>query len=188
MQYQGGTVEKPEENMVNAGILFMFTAWLQSQMSDLIIFSQNRSFIPDFIATPERVPSDFHKKRVEYWEKHFGPVKNEFKEEFSNLLTDAEKKDVEEIYHLRNMIAHAHVSTGRNYMLYRPFGGPKREQRLITDLNLQPVTDQSDPMVLKLEFWRKEVFTNASNLIERFDQICLKKVADHLGVPHGRIR
>lgn len=34
------------------------------------------------------------------------------------------------------MIAHAHVSVGRNYMLYRPFGGPQREQKLITDRSL----------------------------------------------------
>lgn len=181
-------MEKPEENMVNAGILFMFTVWLQNQMSDLIIFSQNKNLIPDFIAVPEKVPSDFLKKRIQYWEKNFGTVKNEFQEEFSSILTDPEKKDVEGIYHLRNMIAHAHVSTARDYMLYRPFGGTPREQKLIEDINLQSVTDQSDPMVLKLEFWRKEVFTNSSNLIKRFDQICLKRVADHLGVPHGRIR
>ena len=67
-------------------------------------------------------------------------------------------------------------------------GGPKREQKLIRDLNLQPIDDQSDPMILMLEFWRKDVFTNASNLIERFDQVCLKRIAGYLGVPHGRIR
>ncbi|WP_137973265.1 hypothetical protein [Pseudomonas sp. F(2018)] len=85
-------MEKPEDNMVKAGILFMFTAWLQGQMSDLIIFSQNKNLLPGFIATPDRVPNEFHKKRVEHWEKHFGPVKNEFKEEFSNLLTEPRRE------------------------------------------------------------------------------------------------
>lgn len=181
-------MEKPEKNMVNAGIVFMFTAWLQGQMSDLIIFKKNPELIPDFIENPKRVPSEFSKLRVEYWEKQFGPVKNEFKEVFSNQLSDAENRDVEEIYHLRNMIAHAHVSVGRDYMLYRPYGGPQREQRLISDLNLQPVDDQSDPIILKIELWRKDVFANASNLVERLDQVTLKKIADNLGVPHGRIR
>ena len=116
-------MDKPEENMVNAGIIFMFTVWLQGQMSDLIIFNKNKHLIPDFIASPKRVPSEFHQIRVVYWEKLFGPVKNEFKEEFADILSNSERKDVEEIYHLRNMIAHAHVSTGRKYMLYRPFGG-----------------------------------------------------------------
>jgi len=181
-------MDRPEENMVNAGIVFMFTAWLQSQMADLIIFSKNRDLIADFISNPKRVPPDFHKIRVQYWEKQFGPVKNEFKEEFSSLLTEAENSDIEEVYHLRNMIAHAHVSIGRDYMLYRPYGGPKREQKLISDLNLQPIEDQSDPMVLKLELWRENIFKNASDLIERLDQGCLKKIANHLGVPHGRVR
>jgi len=181
-------MDKPKENMVNAGIVFMFTAWLQGQMSDLIIFKKNPNLIPEFIENPKRVPSEFHKLRVTYWEKQFGPVKNKFKEVFSDQLSDTENRDIEEIYHLRNMIAHAHVSVGRDYMLYRPYGGSQREQKLISDLDLQPIDDQSDPMVLKIELWRKDKFANASNLIERFDQVTLKKIADNLGVPHGRIR
>jgi len=45
----GGGVEKPEENMVNAGIVFIFTAWLQGQMADLTILSKNKHLIPSFI-------------------------------------------------------------------------------------------------------------------------------------------
>ena len=181
-------MDKPEENMVNAGIVFMFTVWIQSQMSDLIIFKNNPNLIRDFIATSERVPREFHQIRVSYWEKQFGSVKNEFKEVFSDLLTNNEKKDIEEIYHLRNMIAYAHVSVGRDYMLYRPYGGRIREQRLIEALDIQPIDDQSDPMILKIELWRKDRFANASTLIERFEQTTLKGIADNLGVPHGRIR
>ena len=181
-------MDKPEENMVNAGIVFMFIAWLQSQMADLIIFKKNPDLIPDFVANPQRVPKAFHQIRVTYWEKQFGPVKSEFKHVFSEKLTDNEKNDVEGIYHLRNMIAHAHVSVGRDYMLYRPSGGPRREQKLIDDLNLQPIDDQSDPMVLKIALWRKDRFAHASKLIERFDQVTLKKISNSLGVPHGRIR
>lgn len=181
-------MDKPEQNMVNAGIVFMFTAWLQCQMSDLIILKKNPTLIPAFVANPEKVPNDFHKIRVTYWEKYFGTVKNEFQEVFSDLLTDSEKQSVEGIYHLRNMIAHAHVSVGRDFMLYRPSGGAKREQKLIADLNIQPIDDQADPLVLKIEMWRNDEFTNASSLIEHFDQVTLKKIADNLGVPHGRIR
>lgn len=181
-------IDKPNENMVNSGIVFMFTAWVQGQMSDLIIFSKNKHLIAPFVENPKRVPNEFHRIRVQYWEKHFGPVKNEFKEIFSDILTDSEKSDAEEIYHLRNMIAHAHVSGARDYMLYRPSGGQKREEKLIKDLNLQPIEDQSDPLLLKIELWKADVFASASNLMERFDQITLKKVSEHLGVPHGRIR
>lgn len=181
-------MDKPEQNMLNAGIVFMFTAWLQSQMSDLIIFKKNPTLIDDFVANPERVPNDFHKIRVTYWEKLFGVVKNEFQEVFSDQLTDDEKQSVEEIYHLRNMIAHAHVSVGRDYILYRPSGGAAREQKLISDLKLQPIYNQADPMVLNIELWRNDEFTMASRLIESFDQVTIKKIADNLGVPHGRIR
>jgi hypothetical protein len=181
-------MEAPEKNMVNAGIVFMHTAWLQGQMSDLIIFKKNPGLLPNFIENPGRVPPEFHSIRVTYWEKQFGPVKNEFKDAFSDVLTDDEKRDIEEVYDLRNMIAHAHVSIGRDYMLYRPFGGEQREQKLIDDLQLQTTDDQADPMVLKIELWREDRFKNASDLVERIEQITLKKVADSIGVPHSRIR
>jgi hypothetical protein len=86
------------------------------------------------------------------------------------------------------MIAHAHVSIGRNYMLFRPHGGKEKEQRLIEAMELQPVNGQANPMVCKLEFWKRDVFKKASDLIERFDQVCLKRLSTSLGVPHGRIR
>tara|TARA_R110002051_G_scaffold105688_2_gene178744 strand:+ start:386 stop:949 length:564 start_codon:yes stop_codon:yes gene_type:complete len=184
----GVHMETPEKNMVNAGIIFMFTAWLQGQMSDLIIFKNNPNLISDFVKNPTRVPPEFYSIRVSYWEKQFGSVKNEFKEAFSDILADDEKRDVEELYHLRNMIAHAHVSVGRDYMLYRPFGGERREQKLIDDLQLQPIDDQSAPMVLKIELWREDSFKHANDLIERLEQVTLRKVADSIGVPHSRIR
>jgi hypothetical protein len=180
-------MDKPEENMVNAGVIFMSTAWIQGQMADLVIFVNNPDLILDFIKNPARVPAEFHRIRVSYWEKQFGEVKNEFKDTFSNVLTDDEKRDAEEIYHLRNMIAHAHVSVGRDYMLYRP-DSQRRERKLIDDLKLQSIDDQSDPIILKIELWRKDKFQNASNLIGRFEQVTLKKIADSIGVPHGRIR
>lgn len=144
--------------------------------------------ITDFVNNPNRVPPEFHRIRVSYWEKQFGSVKNEFKGSFSDAFTDEEKRDIEELYHLRNMIAHAHVSVGRDYMLYRPFGGVRREQKLIDDLQLKHVDDQSDPMVLKIELWREDRFKYANDLIERFEQVTLRKVADSIGVPHSRIR
>ena len=73
-------------------------------------------------------------------------------------------------------------------MLYRPFGGVRREQKLIDDLQLKHVDDQSDPMVLKIELWREDRFKYANDLIERFEQVTLRKVADSIGVPHSRIR
>ncbi len=108
--------------------------------------------------------------------------------EFKDDLTLEEKQDIEEIYNIRNMIAHAHVSIGRNYMLFRPHGGSKKENYLIDVMKPQPVDDQANPMIFKLEFWRSDIFKTVSDLMERFDQTCLKRLATSLGVPHDRIR
>lgn len=178
----------PEKNMLNAGIIFMFTVWLQGQMSDLVIFKNNPNLISDFVENPACVPPEFHSIRISYWEKDFGSVKNEFKKSFSDVLTDDEKKDIEVLYLLRNAIAHAHVSIGRDYILYRPFRGGRMEQKLIEYFQLQSIDNQSDPMVLKIELWREGRFKEANDLIERIEQVTLKKIADIIGVPHDRIR
>lgn len=157
-------------------------------MSDLIIFKKHPELIPDFVANPKMVPNAFHQKRVAYWEKQFSLVKKEFTNLFSDHLTDKEKSDAEEIYHLRNIIAHAHVSVGRDYMLFRPSGGNEKEKKLIRDLKLQPIEGQADPMILKIELWQKDKLTNASKLIEEFDQVTLKKISGIIGIPHSRIR
>ena len=86
------------------------------------------------------------------------------------------------------MIAHAHVSIGRNYMLFRPHGGTAREGKLIDALEISTFEGQSDPMMVKLEFWKSDVFASFSDLMERTDQVCLKRIAEYLNVPHGRIR
>jgi hypothetical protein len=177
-----------EENIVNAGILFMFSVWLQGQMSDLIILRRNPHLVEPFVASPQRVPKDFHTCRADYWEKQFGAVKAEFLSVFSGDITEPEKQDLDQLYHTRNMIAHAHVSIGRSYMLYRPQGGESREQKLIEAFRIQSIEDQSEPLMLKLEFWKHDLFKELSDLVERFDQVTLKRLADNLGVPHGRIR
>ena len=180
-------VEKPEENLVNAGILFMFSVWLQSQMVDLVIFSKNPNLIGDFVANPDQVPREFHKLRAKYWEKDFSQIKTEFLSAFASTLSGNEVDDIEHVYHLRNMIGHAHVSIARNYMLFRP-GGKKREQAVVDAFKPEPITDQSDPLMFKLEFWKPDKFKAFSDLMERIDQQCFGRVATDLGIPHGRIR
>lgn len=180
-------MEKPEENLVNAGILFMFSVWLQSQMVDLIIFGKNPEFVSNFVANPKHIPGDVHQLRTKYWERDFGQIKTEFLRVFSNKLSSTEIEDVEHVYHLRNMIGHAHVSIGRDYMLFRP-GGAHREKAVLDALKPNPIKDQSNPVMLKLEFWRPDTFKAFSDLMERIDQRCFARLAADLGVPHGRIR
>jgi len=166
----------------------MFSVWLQGQMSDLVILKKNPHLIADFVANPKIVPHAFSEIRVKYWAKQFFTVKEEFKREFTNQLTSDEIQSIEKIYILRNMIAHAHVSIGRNYMLYRPQGGHQKEATLIKVLKPRKVDDKADPPTFKLEFWKSDIFQSISNLIVHFDQVCLERLSKSLGVPHGRIR
>jgi hypothetical protein len=180
-------MDRPEEAMVNAGLIFIFTVWLQGQMSDLVILKKNPDLIADFVADPAKIPLPFRNLRVDYWERQFGDVKRELVEVFSDQLTEQDLSDVDQVYHVRNMIGHAHVSVGRDYMLYRP-GNTRKEKEVLATFNPQPVADQADPVMIKLSFWRPEVFKSLSDQIERLDQVCFARLANSLGVPHGRIR
>ncbi|WP_155616881.1 hypothetical protein [Xanthomonas translucens] len=180
-------MDRPEETMLNAGLIFIYSVWLQGQMSDLVILKKNPDLIADFIANPAKIPAAYQELRVSYWERQFGEVKKDFLEAFSDQLTEQELKEIDEIYHVRNMIGHAHVSGGRDYMLYRP-GNSRKEKEILAALNLQPVPDQANPLIIKLPFGQPEVFKSLSDKIEYLDQVCFAKLAAALGVPHGRIR
>lgn len=173
--------------MVNAGILFMFSVWLQSQMVDLIIAAKHPEIVSDFVANPKRVPQAFSQLRADYWKRDFGQIESELVRAFAGPLTASEVEDIDHVYHLRNMIGHAHVSIGRNYMLYRP-GSERKEQAVLAAFRPEPVADQSSPLMFKLEFWRPEKFKAFSDLMERIDQVCFSRLAEQVGVPHGRIR
>ena len=131
--------------------------------------------------------TSLHQLRAKYWEKDFSQIKTEFLSAFASTLSGNEVDDIEHVYHLRNMIGHAHVSIARNYMLFRP-GGKKREQAVVDAFKPEPITDQSDSLMFKLEFWKPDKFKAFSDLMERVDQQCFDRVAADLGVPHGRIR
>lgn len=180
------SMEIAEINIQRAGEFFMYSIWLQGQMSDLIILNRNTNIIPEFIDNPSLVPSQISAERLGYWEKPFASVKKEFMETFT--LSDQHKNDLDAIYHLRNAIAHSHVSVGRGYLLYRPANGKKQEQSIVSTLKLSSVKDQSDPLVLKLSFDKEEEYLNDFNRIKRLDEECFKAIAKSIGIPQSRIR
>jgi hypothetical protein len=180
-------VDTPEQNMVNAGLIFVYSVWLQSQMCDLVIARRHPDLVPAFVGSPTRVPPPFHKLRAKYWELSFDQVVHKFAEAFKGELHADEKTDLNHVCVIRNMIGHAHISGGRDYMLYRPAGG-KRERAVVAALDLQPMPDQSNPLMIKLEFWRPEVFRAMFDRIERLDQECFARLAKLVDLPHSRIR
>jgi hypothetical protein len=178
--------EKAEINVQRAGEFFMYSIWLQGQMSDLIILKKNSKIIPDFINNPSKVPKLMSSERAKYWEKQFHSVKKEFTELFT--ITNQHLADLEAIYTLRNAIAHSHVSMGRDYLLYRPARGEKQEQSIISTLSLSQVEDQSDPLMLKLSFYNEKEYLNDFSRIKRLDEECFESISISIGVPHSRVR
>lgn len=180
-------MERAEENLVNAGILFMYSVWLQSQMVDLIIFRKHPELVEEFVASPKVVPGPVQDQRTLLWGEDFAGIKTKFLQVFESYLTADEKEQIERAYNLRNMIAHAHVSLGRDYILYRP-RSKMREKAVLDAWKPAPVNGQSDPLMFKLELWEPERFKAYSDDMAGIDQICLKRLAEILGVPHSRIR
>lgn len=178
--------EIAEVNVQRAGEFFMYSIWLQGQMSDLIILNRNAHIIPEFIDNPSQVPSVMSEERSRYWEKQFHSIKKEFLETFT--ISDQHKNDLDAIYHLRNAIAHSHVSMGRSYLLYRPARGEKQEQEIVSTFGLSPVEGQSDPLMLKLSFDNDVEYVNEFNRIKRLDEDCFKTIATNIGIPQSRIR
>lgn len=178
--------EIAEINVQRAGEFFMYSIWLQGQMSDLIILNRNKNIIPEFIDNPSQVPSQMSEERAKYWEKQFRSVKTEFTETFT--LSAQHKNDLDAVYHLRNAIAHSHVSMGRSYLLYRPARGEKQEQEIVSTLGLSPVEGQSNPLMLKLSFDNEDEYMNDFNRIKRLDEECFKVIATSVGIPQSRIR
>jgi len=182
-------MDKSEINIKRAGELFMYSVWLQGQMSDLIILKKHPEYIEDFISNPSTIPKLMGQQRVKYWEKQFNTVKEELKQVFSDTLNEDELNDLEFVYHIRNAIAHSHVSLGRDYMLFRPARGPNHEQKIKETFGLTPIDDQSDPMILKLTFYEDDSYFNYFfNKIKRLDEVCFERLSNSIGIPHPRIR
>jgi len=179
---------KSDINIQRSGELFMYSVWLQNQMTDLIILKKHPDIIDKFIGNPLVIPSFMHKVRVNYWEKQFYTVKEEFKKVFSGMLQEDEINDLECVYHIRNAIAHSHISLGRDYMLFRPGRGANQEQEIMKVFGLTPKVDQSHPMILKLTFYDDNTYLYNFNQIKRLDEICFERLSKSIGIPHSRIR
>lgn len=78
-------INKPEENLLNAGLIFMFTVWLQGQMSDLILFKKNSHLVAN-LSTARKILPEFLELKVGCWEKQFGSVKPHWVGKLVDLL------------------------------------------------------------------------------------------------------
>lgn len=96
-----------------AGYMFMNTTWIQNQMVSLIILSQNRHPIDEFVSNPEILPADFVRLRNQYWEKMFAEVKKEFLSEFNTHISAEHRDYLEKIHMLRSRWVKVTCFTGQ---------------------------------------------------------------------------
>jgi len=171
-------------SLTKAGRFLVYSLWIQSQLSDLVILNKNKEIINDFNTKPV-IPEILLKERFVFWERDFKEVKEIFEKELSELLDEQAKKDLNTIYYLRNAISHSQVSVGRKYLFYKP----KNEKILISIRKLLNITNKDEPGlikdIIKLDFSNDQ---NNMVLIKRFDEVSIDEICKKIGVLHARIR
>ena len=125
--------------------------------------------------------------RAEMWEKSFSRIRGDFEFKFLNHMTEQDKIDLDAILNIRNAIAHSRVFIHRDYFLYRPSGGQRKEENIISSLNIPDAQDRSDPTMLSLRFYNDDEYQVDFERINRIHKL-IGKVAESLGVPHGQLQ
>lgn len=181
--------EEIKKNLLRSGEYFMYSIWIQGQLSDLTILNRNKNIINDFVYNKEKISLIFKEERIKFWEKDFGEVKEAFENEFKDMLTDQVKADLDTIFYIRNAIAHSHVSIARPYLFYRA-GKPKIEEKFRKSLDIlnKDNSNLNTPSVFKLDFSNDEIYFHNFEALKRLDEDFLEKICSHLNVPHERIR
>ncbi len=185
----GKMVESMETpiHMVRAGEFFMYTLWLQSQMADLLILNKDRTLVEERMNDSSRIPQRMVMARAQYMHKNFDLVLTEFKKAFKKVLSNDDVCDLAKIRLLRDMIAHSHVSVGREFLLHSPNHRSKLEH-IKRHFALGEIPNQPEPPQMKLDFGNNDRFLNDFALIKRIDEDCFAKVAQLVGISHSRIR
>ncbi|OGI60047.1 hypothetical protein A2641_02645 [Candidatus Nomurabacteria bacterium RIFCSPHIGHO2_01_FULL_37_25] len=184
--------EKMDENidksLSRTGRYVIYSIWIQSQLSDLIILNRNKGIINDF-NSQEIIPSILREQRYIFWEKDFREVKEIFETEFSSLLTTEVKMVLSSIYYLRNAIVHSHVSVGRKYLLYKP-KNEKIVQSIKETLTIKNKSDENlnVPEIFKIDFSKDSLYFENMQVIKNFDEVFLKMICEKIGVFHPKIR
>ncbi|EOX7388888.1 hypothetical protein ACOMQZ_002066 [Enterobacter quasiroggenkampii] len=177
----------PARNMMWAGYIFMNTTWIQNQMVYLLILNKNRNLIADFVRTPETLPARFVQSRNHYWAKMFSEMKQEFVRSFREHLSEEEIKDIDRIHMLRNMLAHAQVSMGKNHMFYRP-ASDAAEKKFIEIMDITPGEDSARPYLVVIDFSNQGILERTSLYIEKVGIGIMERLAGILEVPHYQVR
>ena len=182
------TYAQIDTNLRRGGEIFIYSLWIQSQMTDLIILNDHPRIIRKFVDYPKTIPPTLRNNRMKYWRKSFGYIKKEFIKRFNNSLSDQALQDLNTVYFIRNAIGHSYVSLARHYFLYRP---DSRRKLIAFKKSFDVVNQSADaakPIVFKFDFSNDEIYIHNYDAIKRLDEVHLRTLAVALNIPHSRIR
>lgn len=171
-----------------AGQILIFCIWIEKRLVDLIVLKNRPRLIAKVnnSSSTVKLPYTFVQERTKLWERDFAVIKDKFIEVFNP--PKSWKDNLEGIYDWRNLIGHSHISLYRDYILYRPSGKRRKKNRLIKNHITDRKKNASRPLQLTIKFSNDEKYFSMLRVIEEFDQVYLKSVADNLGLNYEKIR
>ena len=180
----------PERNncIHRAGQVLIFCIWVEKRLVDLIVLKEHPRIIKKFnqSSSSVKLPYTFVTERTKLWQKDFSVIKDKFIELFKPSISW--KNNLEGICDWRNIISHSYISLYRDYILYRPNGKRKKINRLIKNHIVSRPSNTAKPIQMTLKLSDDTKYKRILKVIEEFDLVFLKNIAESLGVDYEKIR
>lgn len=170
--------------LIRCGEVFMHCIWIQRVMVYLIILSQNEKLKKEFITSHPTLPHELVTKRTEWLKRPFSEIFKNFRNQFNNIISEGEQMHLDFIKELRDMIGHCDISLGRKYILWKPRNNFVDRIKVF---GLEPDPNNRHSLLL-LDLTDEKVYIKCFTVIKNLDEFLMKRVAEHLSIPHGRIR
>jgi hypothetical protein len=171
-----------------AGQMLITCIWLEKRLIDLIILKDRPILIKKVNRSSSKIqlPTTFCKERAKLWKEDFSIIKKIFIEKFNPSRLWLE--NLNGIYDRRNMISHSYISLHRDYLLYRPSGRKSKIYRLIKEHEMKEIINPAKPTIFAMHLSDDKKFNQAIKVLEEFDQVYLKSIAENMGLNYEKIR
>ena len=171
-----------QEHLYKSGHLLILMIWVQNVMQDLIILKRNPSMLASF--NNGELDESFTSLRIQYLQKTFGSIKNEFIEVFPEIGNEY-ADNLNLIHHLRDFLSHARYRLVSKKLLFQPDKSRRTIQEKVESLTRIPF-DISNTL-LKTEM-TDEKYEEIFNEIMKFESIIFPKIAANLSININRLK
>jgi len=179
-------VETDHIHLMRGGDVLIHSIWIEKLMVDLIILKKHPKIIKRLNQPlPYKIPRTMVTERINYWKIDFWEIKKEFISLFQTPKEWIVKLD--HINLLRNILSHSNVKLGQKIFFYRP-KNRKKLSEAGKIFNLARTPNQSNPVVIKLDYSVEENYFHDFSIIQSLDQEYFSSIANKLGVIYGHIR